>query len=87
LSESLQTDYKTTLQLTYLIFLKGAANKGAPESLSATTITHNGTSITLKKEYLLTAYKTQCRNTHLRRLADRPRLATHISEWPRHLLN
>ena len=77
LSNSLGVHVKGILILTYQLFLKGAANKGAPGSLSATISSPNGEKITMLKEMLLHDYKMVCKNAHLRRLAEF--LATDIS--------
>lgn len=61
-----------------MLFLKGAANKGAPDNL-AVTYTIEKERITLFKGDLMHAYKLYCRNNYLRRLAEF--MATKISQF------
>jgi hypothetical protein len=65
-------------KLTYMIFLKGGANKGAPTSLSATII-HENKEYTLTKKEILICYKSKIGDSYIRRLAEC--LATLISEF------
>jgi hypothetical protein len=78
LAEANQIGPLRALHLVYLLFLKGAANKGAPDSLGATIIVQ-GDKVEMKKGDLMSAYKTHCKNNHLRRLAEY--LATPISNF------
>ncbi len=59
----------TALEAVFYLFLKGAANKGTPNSL--TVKVHNeGTEVEISKEDLLYFYKIQTKNTYVRRLAE-----------------
>ena len=79
LSNSLGVPIRGILILIYQLFLKGAANKGAPGSLSSTINSPNGENMTMLKEMLLYKYKMFCKNAHLRRLAEL--LASDISSF------
>lgn len=69
---------KVATVLIFLLFLKGAANKGAPNSISASINLQSGiTSAT--KEDLLSSYKKVTGNEYLRRLAEY--FATRISKF------
>lgn len=79
LQENFTISLSETMTLVFLLFLKGAANKGAPDKLGADIIDSLGNKVTMRKEDLLTAYyKVVTRNLHLRRLAEF--LATPISK-------
>jgi len=78
LGNNLQTDLTSTVRLIFLLFLRGAANKGAPDSLNSSLI-NNENKITLTKGQLLNVYKAFTGNSHLRRLAEY--LATDISNF------
>lgn len=78
ISNSLGTTHTISLHLIYMLFLRGASNKGAPDSLAATYVVE-GERITLFKGDLMHAYKLYCRNNYLRRLAEY--MATKISQF------
>lgn len=71
------TTVKQAIILVSLLFLKGAANAGAPKSLSSTLYLSPNEKVSLSKEDLMQAYKMECRNNHIRRLAEY--MATTIS--------
>jgi len=68
-----------SLAAIYRLFLKGAANKGTPNSLSVTITTKDGLDKRISKQDLLMSYKKVTGNLFLRRMAEF--LATHISEY------
>lgn len=67
------------LAAIYRLFLKGAANKGTPNSLSVTITTKDGTDKRIAKQDLIMSYKKFTGNLFLRRMAEF--LATNISEY------
>lgn len=70
--------HKYVLQLVFILFLKGAANFGAPLKLTAELETPEG-KISLQKKELMYAYETVTKNPYLRRMAEF--LATNISHF------
>jgi len=69
LSKRLSVPSASVFTLIYFLFLKGAANKGAPDSLK-TSIIYNGDKVDLTKKQLMYSYKFFTNNQHLRRLAE-----------------
>ena len=78
MAESATINHAQALNLIYMLFLKGAANKGVPDSLS-TSIVVESKKVTITKGDLMSAYKLACRNSYLHRLAEF--LASNISKF------
>ena len=70
--------YPCVFTLIFLLFLRGASNKRTPDSLSV-SIVYNTEKFSLQRGDFMTAYKTQCKNTYLRRMAEF--LASQISSF------
>lgn len=79
IAESLEIPIHMAISLVFSLFLKGAANKGAPDKLSSSTTLPTGIKVTLTKGELLANYKAVTRNNHLRRMAEL--LSTEISNF------
>jgi hypothetical protein len=62
--------YITATVAVLLLFLKGAANKGTPDSLSAEVRDGDGKIVSCDKYTLMFAYRTNTKNVFLRRLAE-----------------
>lgn len=62
-----------------LLFLKGAANKGAPSQMQVDIIDHEGTSVSIQKHDVVSVYTAVTGNMFIRRLAET--LSTQISRY------
>lgn len=62
-----------------MLFLKGAANKGAPSQMRVDVLDHEGTVVTVQKHDVAQVYSAVTGNNFLRRLAEK--LSTQISRF------
>lgn len=81
-SDAFGLSYITGTIAIYLLFLNGAANKGAPESLTVTVKDSVGINTVCDKFTLIYAYRLHTKNIYLRRLAET--LSTQISKFAEH---
>jgi len=82
LSEIFALDPGNAFTAVALLFLKGAANKSAPLSMSVEVKAMDGKIVTVTKEDLMYVYRSIMQNNFLRRLAEA--LASSISKFAEH---